>query len=222
MATLGTRRVMDLEIELPPAGGWEGRLHLDSGAPPAAGDAVLTVGDLPLKCRVLANRGGLDAPEYPAVVVAGGYGWRAPQPAALFRSSGAGGVRLSTVLLALAAAAGETVTLPPELKLGPSYGWDAGTTGRAVLADLVSRGAIPLWRADTLTGSTMFTPWPTRPAADALGVVGDRALAFGRRYVLASSNVAAWLPGATVQGARIERLIIRERDSETTMEVRES
>jgi hypothetical protein len=156
------------------------------------------------------------------VVVAGGYGWRTPLPApgGIFQSSS--GVRLTTVLAALAGAAGETYAAPAEVKIGPSYGWDAGTRGRVVLADLVSRGAIPLWRHDPITGSTLFSPWPTRPPADSHGVVGDRALAWGVRHVKVAGSVAAWLPGATVQGVKIARLVIRERDSETSLEAWES
>jgi hypothetical protein len=220
MAFLGMRSLMDLELDIPPGGEWMLRGHLESGAPPVAGPVTVTVGDLVLVGRVLADRGGLDAPDFPAVVVAGGYGWRTVLPMGAFESPG--GVRLSTVLGALADLCGETYRVPPELKLPSSYGWTAGTRGRQVLAELVSRGALPWWRVDLASARTVFAPWPTLGAADAHGVIEDRDLAEGARYVALSGSVAAWLPGATVQGATIARVQFRERDGETRATVWES
>lgn len=231
MAKLGARRVTDLELTVPPAGGWLTTCHLDSGAPPAAGAATLIVGDLQLVGRILPGRGGTDSPDRPAVVVAGGYGWRTPLPAPGGSFGSPSQVRLSTVLRALVAIAGESYDPPPEALLGAAYGWDASTPGRvircrAVLADLVARRAIPMWRVDPATGRTVFTPWPTLPLADAHGVVDDRELARGVLHVKLSSEAAAWLPGArvTIPGPApriftVARTVYTEHDGELTAKV---
>lgn len=213
MAYLGPRRLMSLELDVPPSGGWMLRGHLDTGDPPAPGAATVSIGDLVMPGQILPNRGGTDSPDHPAVVVAGGYGWRTVLPMGSHGSPN--GVRLSTVLAALAGLCGEAFTTPPEVKLPASYGWTAGTRGRQVLADLVSRGALPWWRVDPATGGTVFAPWPARGAADAFGVIEDRDLASGARMVALSASIAAWLPGGTVQGAPIARVQFREHDGET-------
>jgi hypothetical protein len=213
MAFLGARSLMDFELAIPPSGGWMLRGHLESGAPPAPGAATVTIGDLVMPGSILPDRGGTDSPDQPAVVVAAGYGWRTVLPRGDFASPT--GVRLTTVLAALAAVCGEPYTVPPELKLPSAYGWAAGTRGRQVLAELVARGALPWWRVDPATGRTTFTPWPALGAADAHGVILDRDLVTGRRMVALSTSVRAWLPGATVQGVGIARVDITEHDGET-------
>ncbi len=219
MSRLGAAQVMDLEGTIPPVGGYLFTGHLQSGAAPSPGPSTLTLGDLQLVGAVLPGRGGVDSPDRPAFVFAGGYGWRTrlPAPGGDFGSPTA--VRLSTVLAALAGLCGEAYDAPPEAKLGPSYGWTAGARGRAVLADLVERKALPLWRVDPRTGRTVFKPWPALPPADAHGVVDDRRLAFGGRSVALDASVAAWLPGATVQGATIARVRFVEQDSELRAQV---
>ena len=222
MAKLGDRHVSRLHLHIPPAGGWIARCNLIKGAPPAAGPATLTIGDLQLVGRVLPSRGGTDTPDNPSAVIAGGYGWRT-----LLTTPGKyqspTNVRLTTVVRDLAAAAGEAYVAPAEAFLGPSYGWDASTSlrpmrARAVLADLVARGALPTWRVQP-TGETVFTPWPTLPAADAFGRITDRALDRGVRFVALDNAVRAWLPGATVQGVSIARVVFIEEDSELRAEV---
>jgi hypothetical protein len=219
MALLGARRVTALSLTLPPSGAWLGEATLDSGEPPTAGTATLTIGDLELSCTVLPDRGGLDAPARPTVVLAGGSGWRTKLPVGAFASPG--GVRLSTVLADLARLTGERVGPATEVQLPPDYGWPAGTRGLAVLADLVSRGALPMWRI-TPRGWTVFTPWPASGAADAFGVIVDRDLARGVRAAALSDRIAAWLPGATVEGTTIARVRLLEREQETRVMTWES
>lgn len=232
MSRLGSRNVTRLHAHIPPAGGWIARCNLDKGAPPAPGPVTLTIGDLQIVGAVLPSRGGLDSPDNPAVVVAGGYGWHAPlMTAGKYRS--ASNVRLTTVIRDLAAAAvyqggpvtGEAYVAPPEVFLGPFYGWEAHTPsrpvrGRMVLADLVARGAIPTWRVQP-AGQTVFTTWPAAPAADAFGRIVDRNLARGLRLAKLDNAVAAWLPGATVQGVAIARVTFIEEDAELRAEVYE-
>jgi hypothetical protein len=209
VSLLGSRRVTDLAVQIPPAGGWVATGHLDSGKPPDPGPATLTIGDLSLSGVVQAGRGGLDAPDRPAFLLAGGAGWRTLLPAPGGAYASPSGVRLSTVLADLARACGEAYDAPPEALLGPSYGWDAGTPADAVLADLIARGAIPTWRV-LPSGRTSFTPWPSLPAADSRGTVEDRELVRGARSVALTTWVAAWLPGATVQADTIVRTIFKE------------
>ena len=219
MSTLAGRRVTDLEAHIPPAGGFLATGHLDSGPPLASGFATLTVGDLALVGTVLPNRGGLDSPERPSFVLRGGAGWATLLPAASWASPSK--VRLSTVLSALGQATGEAYDAPPEALLGSAYGWDAGTPADAVLADLVARGATPTWRvapfvagSTTLTGRTRFDAWPSLPAADAKGTVMDPRLIRGAREVGLTTNVFAFLPGATLKGATVARLTLREQNEE--------
>lgn len=214
MSTLGIQRVTDLEGTIPTAGGYVFTGHLDRGPAPAPGPTVLTLGDLRLIGSVLPSRGGLDSPDRPAFAFAGGAGWRnlLPGPGGSYASPTA--VRLSTVLAALAAVSGEAYDAPPDTSLGMGYGWDAGTPCDAVLADLVARKAVPTWRVDPATGHTRFDPWPSIGAADSYGQIEDRRLARGARDVALTTRVAAFVPGATLHGALIERVVLIERGDE--------
>lgn len=194
-------------------------MHLDSGDAVEPGDVRLDVGDLSLPGRAMP-RGGLDSPDLPAVEVVGGAGWARPLPAPGGLYTSPSSVRLTTVLTALAGLAGETYDAPAEVLLGPVYTWRTGTQGRTVLADLVARGAIPLWRVDVETGRTRFDPWPSIGAADAHGVLTDpRHLLSGRRTVRLDGAIAAWLPGATIEGETIRHVDFMERDGEMRAEV---
>ncbi len=220
MSRIAGRRTTDLDAHIPPAGGWRAQGHLDSGAPLALGAATLTIGDLDLVGTVTDSY--LDAPEHPMFVLEGGAGWNKLLPAPGASYSSPSGVRLSTVLRDLAELAGELYDAPPEAKLDTSYGWDASTEkpirARHVLDDLVARKAIPTWRVAP-NGRTRFDAWPSLPAADALGVIEDREMAQGVRDVALQASVAAWLPGATVQGARILRLELHETGAELRAKV---
>lgn len=211
MSFLDGRRTTDLDVMIPPAGGWVATGHLESGPAPVAGPATLVLGDLSLTGAIQPSRGGEDSPDHPAFVVAGGAGWRTLLSAGAFASPSA--VRLSTVLRVLGQASGEAYDAPPEARLVPGYGWDAGTPADAVLADLVARGAVPTWRV-LPSGRTSFTPWPAAGAADAKGTIADRRLARGVREVALTSSVRAFLPGATLEGRTIERVRFVETGTE--------
>lgn len=213
MSTLSGRRITEiLSLPIPPSGAWIGEVILDSGDPPTPGAASLIVGDLTLTCRVLPGRGGLDAPERPHVVIAGGYGWRTKLPEGKYTSPT--NVRLSSILDVLGRLTGETPGPTPEVLLGKEYGWPAGTRAMTVLADLVAGGALPTWRVRA-DGKTRFDPWPDLGPADAFGVIVDRDMGRGVRHVALTDKIAAWMPGATVQGKRIARIMLTERNSET-------
>jgi hypothetical protein len=219
MSTLGSLRVLSIHfLAIPPAGGFLADLSTDGPTLPALGPATLTVGDLALTGTVTQA----DHDDHPTggalgrVTLEGGPGWGRLLP----QGGPYGGgqpVRLSVVLRDLAALAGEPYDAPPDVLLPDGYGWLAGTPGRVVLADLVRRGAIPTWRVAP-SGRTRFDPWPSTGAADGAGRVLRRNLHLGKRVVGLDARVAAWLPGATVEGVRVQRLILRETASKLEAE----
>lgn len=229
MSTLAGRRTTDLQLHFGESGGTIATGHLESGAPLEVGAATLVLNDLALPGRVVES--ALDSPERPMFVFEQGAGWNTllPAPGAAYKAPGK--VRLSTVLRDLAELAGEAYATPgsglpgaaDEALLEQEYGWDASTErpvrARHVLDDLVARGAIPTWRVDPFTGRTRFDTWPALPAADVHGVIGDRDLANSWRDVALSTSVAAWLPGATVQGETIVRLNLVESAKELRAKV---
>lgn len=222
MSSLGDRQVVRATVAIPPAGGWFANAVLESGAMPAPGPATLKIGDLSLVGRVLAGRGGLDVAQRPHVVLAGGAGWNAFLPVEARYGSPAG-VRLLTLLQDLAALAGEPYDAPTDAVVADAYGWSASSStaplrARAVLADLVARGAIPTWRVEP-GGRTRFDPWPSGVAADAAGRVVSRALDVGVRHVALDTRVRAFLPGGTLEGATIARLVLQDQGNQLRAEV---
>lgn len=222
MSTLNTLRVTKLEVHIPRSGAWIAWLHLDSATLPALGRAVLTVGDLSLVGAVIRtdfddHPGGA----LPMAVVRGGAGWRLPVVRA---GQYASDVRLSTVLRDLATQAGETYVAPAEATLGVEYRWEAHSPlapvhGEDVLADLVTRGYLATWRVDPASGATRFDPWPARGAADGRGRVTGRNLARGRRTVGLDTQVAAFLPGSTLEGTTTARVVLHEDARELRADV---
>jgi hypothetical protein len=225
MSTLGTLRVMRVDVQIPPAGAWYASGLLDSSTLPAVGPTVLTIGDLALTGGVIradyedAANGALVS-----FVARGGPGWaRATSRAGVY---GGGDVRLSTVLRDLAELAGETYTAPADVTIGAAYRWEASSPLAPVrcshvLDDLVTRGALPTWRIEPATGRTVFSPWPAIGAADGRGRVAGRGRMRGRRTVGLDVQVAAFLPGATLEGALIRRTVLHETASALVAEVYE-
>lgn len=221
MSTLRGQRIYRVELHVPSAGGWWAQVTLEVGALPAPGPAELKIADLTLHGSVLADRRGFDGPDQPTCVVAGGAGWRALLPRQGEYSSAAG-VRLSTVLRDLGAVSGEPYDAPDEKLLGPSYGWSAASSSaprraRAVLDDLVARRALPTWRVQP-NGRTTFEPWPSIGAADGAARVTSRRLAVGARYLGLDTRAAAFLPGATLEGSTIRRVIFLDTAGSLTAE----
>jgi hypothetical protein len=235
VSTLGTSPVLEIHsLRVPGAGGFWADLSLDGHVAPAVGDALtLTVGDLALPGTV-TQAGYDDHPvggARPRVTLEGGAGW-AKSLTRQGAYDAADGVRLSTVLRDLAGLAGEAYDPPStDVHLPPGYGWAASTprevvTGASVLADLMERGAIPTWRvaplvagSATLTGRTRFDAWPSTGAADSAGRVMRRNLRAGLRMVGLDRRVAAFLPGATLEGDVISRLHLTETGSKLEAEV---
>lgn len=222
MSSLRGQRVSRVELHYPSSGAWRAEVTLERGKLPAAGPAELRVADLATQGRILPGIGGLDGPDLPSVVVQGGAGWDAPLTQA--GAYGApGGVCLSTVLRDVAALAGEPYDAPAEALLPASYEWTESRRGaprliRSVLADLVIRGAIPTWRMAP-NGRTRFDAWPSIGEAIRREQVTERDLASGVRMVGLLDRAAAFLPGATVEGATIRRVIFLDTGSALTAEV---
>jgi hypothetical protein len=221
VSTLDGRACLRTEITVPPSGAAYADITLVAGgALPALGPATLVFLDLTFRGAV--TRVGEDDPGKPRVVFEVGAGWgRALPRAGSYKAPG--GVSLLTVLRDLAGlatypggpATGEAYDAPADVTL-PSYAWAASAPrlpvyGRTVLADLVTRGHLATWRVDPSTGNTRFNEWPAIGAADAAGVLlSPRNLERGmRRYGLAS-RAAAFLPGATVEGVTVRRVIFHE------------
>lgn len=220
MSTLRGLSLISARVFIPPAGAWWAKCVLSSGGAPALGPADLVIGDLTLRGTVAIS--GVDTPDAPSCVVYGGAGWRTLLPRE-GRYSAPGGVRLLTVLADLARLTQETYDAPADALLPASYQWPASADGAqirasAVLDDLVTRGAIPTWRVDPATGRTRFDAWPSIGAADGRAQITDRDLRIGVRHLGLDGRVAALLPGATLEGAPIRRLVIDDMAGATTAE----
>jgi hypothetical protein len=234
VSTLGTARILVADVQVPPSGAWFATVSLDSSTLPVLGATVLTIGDLQLPGSIIRADWD-DAPNggRPIATVRGGAGWRLPildkagKPIAGSYAS-ASGVKLSTVLADLARLTGETVApLAADLSLGVSFSWPAHAPlapfhGEDVLADLVARGFLSTWRIAPFTGRTEWTAWPALGAADGRGRITDRARDRGRRTVGLDVAVAAFLPGATLEGVTIARTLIHASASELHAEVYET
>ena len=227
MSTLGAFRILVADVQIPPSGAWFGTVSLDSSTLPALGPTVLTIGDLQLVGSIIRADWD-DAPNggRPIATVRGGAGWRLPvKRAGSYASSG---VKLSTVLADLSRMTGEAVApLAADLSLGESFSWPAHAPlapvhGDDVLADLVTRGYLATWRIAPFTGRTEWTAWPAIGAADGRGRITDRARDRGRRTVGLDVQVAAFLPGATLEGVTIARTLIHASASELHVEVYET
>ena len=229
--TLGGRRVLTADVQVPSSGAWWGTVTLDASSLPPLGATVLTIGDLVLAGAVVrsdwddAVNGGR-----PIATVRGGAGWGRPLvdrngDAIEGSYSSAGGVKISTVLQDLAKMTGETIgPIAADVSIGRWFSWPkhrplAPVHGDHVLADLVARGYLPTWRIEPSTGRTLFTDWPSIGFADGRGRIVDRARDRGRRTVGLDVQVAAFVPGATLEGIAIRRLILRASASELSAQV---
>lgn len=220
MSTLGGARLVKVVLQVPPSGGWYADVTLETGGLPALGLTTLVVGnDLALVGTVTLT--DTDAPDQPRAIVEGGAGWRTLIPIAGSYASTTG-VRLSTVLRDLAKLAQEPYDAPTDATLPDAYGWDASAPlvpvrCRAVLGELVTRGAIPTWRVAP-TGRTRFDAWPALPAADATCRVISRSLGRGVRYLGLDTRAAGLLPGSTIEGVTIARTVYRQDSTALTCE----
>jgi hypothetical protein len=207
---------------MPERGQWRADITLEAGAIPT-GTQTLTIGTLAATGRVDPALAGYDAPDLPHVVLVGGLGWdavvtrSAAQSLSMFSDAG---VRLSSVLNALALAAGESIVQPTDRTI--AFHWSAVSTRdgeavryRDVLANMVRLGYLATWRVD-LDGITRFTERATS------SVVGRATYLRGNRSVglrvFGCDDPAEYLPGNTVEGGAIGRAVVVESPESLTVE----
>jgi hypothetical protein len=233
VSTIGSLRVSRLSLSIGLTGSWRAEVWCDQGTAPF-GSLTLTAADLSLKGYAI--RSGSDAPDAPHVVHVGAPGWDREMTAGTTTSggvtitSGAGwlayqndaGVRLSTVLRDLSRRAGEPIELPPDVTIGDHWTVIASRPGEplylrdALNALAVGRYVAP-WRVDG-DGVTRFGP-------RAGGVVDPASVNVIRRdmgaglAVCGGDTFASILPGATFEGATIDRLVITERPGNLQAEI---
>jgi hypothetical protein len=207
-------------LSLPERGQWRADITLEAGAVPT-GMQTLTIGTLAATGQV--ERGGYDAPDLPHVVLVGGLGWdavvtrSAAQSLSMFSDAG---VRLSSVLNALSLAAGESIIQPTDRTI--AFHWSAVSTRdgesvryRDILATMVRLGYLATWRVD-LDGITRFTERMSSAATGrATYLRGNRAV--GLR-VFGCDDPATFLPGNTVDGDAVGRVVVVDSPESLTVE----
>lgn len=209
MTTLGSSEVLMHTTLIPIAGAVRADVVLESGETAPTGTQVLTIGSLVLTLGVL--RSDFDSVGRPHAILIGGLGWQNLITAPISFDSPAG-VRLTTVLASLARAAGTNIALPAEKVIGEHYAVEASRTGKPLrymdaLNDLVRAGYVASWRVDP-DGITRFgarTPAPVTGRATAMR--SDTASGI-TTYGL--DDPAEFLPGNTIDGVPIGRVVIRE------------
>lgn len=221
MSSLGGQRIAALAAFVRHAGAWWADVLLEPGVPaPAVGATTLRIGaDLSLVGAV--DRVDEEAPKQYRAIVRGAAGlWRGLARAESWQSDA--GVKLRTILKALAKATEETVAMPVDEVVADAYGWAASgplaaSTGAMVLDDLVLRGALPSWHVAP-SGGVLCEAWPVLAAADGKGRLLRRDTTVGMRVMGLDTRAAAFLPGATVEGRPIARAVFRERAEELRVE----
>jgi hypothetical protein len=208
MSRLGSQEVQRSSLYIPEWGGWHLDVTLDSGALPK-GDVTLTSGTLSLHGRV--QRSDFDAPDKPHAVIFGGLGWQGLITAPISFQSDAG-VRLSTVLSALSKGSGQAIEQPRDTTIGVYFECVASRPGEPhrwadVLAELARDGYAPPWRVDP-DGVTRFGPrTPKEVSSRATVLHVDAGVGFTTYGI---DDPADFLPGNTVGGIPIARVVIRE------------
>ena len=210
MSTLGKSRLFSVSSYLPEQGDWRAEMILEQGDLPAFGATTLTISDLSLATYV--TRTGFDGPDRPSVVVMGAPGWQknVTRPISFQSDSG---VRLSTVLDAIATGAGHRIEKPTDTTIGSYYEIVASRAGEPVrwcdaLNDLVKGGFVSTWRVDP-DGITRFVPRVSQAVSSRATVIGNRDQVTGRT-TYGIDSAFQFLPGNTVEGNTIGRAVIRE------------
>jgi hypothetical protein len=216
MSFLNDQRITRAMLSLPTWGQWRLECVLDSGTLPT-GAVDVDLAGLPLLGTVL--RADFDLPERPHVVVVGALGWNTPIPSPLSWNEDPG-VRLSTVLAALAAGAGEPIVQPTDFTIGLHYATPASRTGepsryREALTEMVRAGNILGWWVG-VDGVTRF-------AARETGDVATRATPLGARgdvglRIFGVDDPVPFMPGRSVDGVVIGRAVIVETTESLTVQ----
>ncbi len=221
MSSIGGLPLASLSLSYPASGAWwASALLAGASSLPDIGPTTIVVGDLTLAGSVVLV--GEEGVSNVRAIVRGAPGLWLPLPRGESWQAN-GGVRLKTVLAALAKTTGETLVQPADVSVGTSYSWPAAgryvdSTGAMVLRRLVALGAVPTWRVEP-GGTVRFDAWPASGAADAKGRLDRRRIAIGARYVALDSAATAFLPGATLEGLPIGRVVFAETAAELRAEV---
>lgn len=208
MSNINGTHAKELKCYLPGQGDWYADVLLTDGDPPV-GAVTFTVGDLVFSSHV--THSGLDSAGSPHAILVGAPGWQTLVVRPLsFQSDG--GVKLSTVLSAISAAAGEPIEQPPDRTIGNYYECVASRPGEPVtwadvLSNLYRSGYISTWRVDP-DGVTRFT-------ARTGTAVASRATPLRRQAQLGLTvygldSPLDFLPGNTIESSPIGRVLIRE------------
>lgn len=212
MSTVAGLPIDRVELNVPLRGAWHADMTLTSGAPPT-GQVHLVIGELDMLGTVLDDQAGNDAPDRPHLTVVGAPGWdRLLLRPLSYRADS--GVRLASVLADLATLAGEPIEQPTSRSIGTSFCAVASSTRavvrlRDVLATMQRSGHVEPWRVDP-DGVTRF--------GDRVGVeVSSRAIEMSRNAAVGMRRVGIddpsdFLPGNTLGGTTIQRLVVRERE----------
>lgn len=218
MTTLGTSQVLQHTTVIPISGGLRADVVLSDGDVLPTGVTTLTIGTLVLTVGVL--RSDFDAVGRPHVIAVGGLGWQnlVVRPISFNASTG---VRLSSVLSELAKGAGQTIEQPTEKIIGTHYQIEASTPGKPLryldaLNDLARAGYVLPWRVDP-DGVTRFgarTPVPVTGRATAM-----RSDAATGIITYGLDDAAQFLPGNTIDGAAIGKIVIREAQGKVEADV---
>lgn len=223
MSTLAGLPVLRAEVMVPAAGAWWGVFVLDATVLPNVGRARFVLHDLELEGGIIRR----DWDDHPGggrvvAVARGGPGWdNEVTRKGLYEGDN---VKLSTVLRDLAGMAGEAYSAPPDVALGSALAWQASSATAPVccvdvLHELIARGFLATWRVEPFSGQTVFAPWPSLGAADARGRVVARAGHRGRRTVGLDTMIAAFLPGAVLEGVPIVRTVYKVTAREVRADV---
>jgi hypothetical protein len=217
LSTLGSVHVLESTITIPEWGAWQVDCSLEGGTPPT-GDLVLKTGSAVFKGRTL--RSGFDGPDRPRVVIVGALGWQGSITAPLSFQSDAG-VRLSTVLSAIARGAGQEIVQPTDVTIGNYYELVASRPGEIVrwadaLDDLVRSGYVQPWRVDP-DGVTLFGSRTPKEVAARATVLKQNAGVGITKYGI--DDPIDFLPGNTIGGVKIARVVLREKSSKFEADV---
>ena len=188
-ASANGARLVAVSLGMPLYGLW--MADIDGDLPETFTSPVtLVVGNLSLVGSVV--RQGSFAGQNRTRLVGGFGGWRQDVSAASY--SNPSGVRLSTVLLDLAASCGEQVKPPtPDVMVGQFFVREVAPASR-ILRQLVG----PSWYVDAL-GVTQIG---TRPSAAITSPFSVEMFDTDKgEAVIATEDYASWVPGATFSGA---------------------
>lgn len=210
MSRLNDSQIHTLTLLVPKGGDWRADIVLDGGPLPT-GTVTLVVNDLQMTGSVL--RADFDAADRPHAIVVGALGWQSlvTSPVSLQSSSG---IRLKTVLGILSRTSGQTITQPDDRTIGDHFEIGASRPGEPirwvdVLNDLVRLGHVTTWYVD-IDGVTKFTSRVNNAVPSEIRATLMRHDTAIGLYTFGIDSPKSFLPGNTVDGIPISKLVLRE------------